>query len=132
MTVERSTVSCSSSRQPFEERPRQRDEIAAHRRREPQDRRAEPHAAVGRRRDHQLFGFERRDDALHGRARQIYALRDLSEAQAGVFVFQRAQDGRGARDHLDLAFVVGDVTIHRRIPPDSCRRSWAALHDGTR
>ena len=101
--------------QPLQERPRQRGEVAAHGGRQPQDGRPEPHAPVRRRRDHQLFGFERRDDALHGRAREVHALRDLAEAEAGVFVFQRAQDGGRARDHLHLALVVGDVAVHRQL-----------------
>ena len=44
---------------------------AAHRGGEPQDRGPEPHAAGRRGGDHQLLGFERRDDALHGRAREV-------------------------------------------------------------
>ena len=32
--------------------------------------------------------------------------------KSGVFVFQRAQNGGRARDHLHLALVVGDVTVH--------------------
>jgi hypothetical protein len=32
-------------------------------------------------------------------------LRDLAEAQAVRFIFKDAQDGGGARDHLDLTLV---------------------------
>ena len=105
-------------RQSFQERPRQRDEIAAHRSGEPQDGRPQPHASVRRGGDHQLLGFERGDDALHGRAREFHALRDLAEAEAGVLVLERAQDRGGARDDLHLALFVGDETIaHRRFHP---------------
>ena len=99
-------------RQPFEQRTRQRDEVAAHRGGEPHDGGPEADAAVRRRRDHQLFSLQRGDDALHGGARQTYPLRNLSEAESGILIFERAQDGGGARDHLHLAFVVGGVAIH--------------------
>ena len=109
-------------------RPRARDEIAGHRRRETQDRGPEPHPAGGRRRDQQLLGFERGDDALHGRAREADARRDLPEAQACVLAFQRAQDVRRARDDLDLIFV-GRCTHANRTRNDSA--TPCCLHDGT-
>ena len=84
-------------------RPRHRDEIGARRGGEPQDGRAEPHPAVRRGGDQEFLCFERGDDALHGGARQVHALRDLPKAQARRFVLQRAQDRGGARDHLHLA-----------------------------
>src|SRR5215471_10363531 len=51
----------------LQERPRQRYEIAADGRRETKYCGTQPHAAVWRRRDDEFLGFERRDDALHGR-----------------------------------------------------------------
>ena len=65
-----------------QERPRERDEIGAHRGRQPQDGRAEPHPSGRRGGDQQLLGRQRGDDALHGRARQRDPLRNLAEAQA--------------------------------------------------
>ena len=58
---------------------------------------------VGRGRDQQLLGGERGNDALHGRARKFDPLRDLAEAQARRLLLERAQDRRGAGDHLHLA-----------------------------
>ena len=84
-------------------RPRHGDEIGARRGGEPQDGRSEPHPAVRRGGDQKFLRLERGDDALHRGARQIHALRDLAEAQARRFVFERAQDRRRARDHLHLA-----------------------------
>ena len=62
------------------------------------------------------------------RARPTRA-RDLPEAQAGVLAFERAQDVRRARDHLDLVFVGGlhacDI-MNSQTTGDTC-----CLHDGT-
>src|SRR5215510_1578818 len=99
-------------RQALKERACHRDKVAAHGRREPQDRGPEPHAAVWRRCDDKLFRFECRNDALHGRAREVHALRNLAKAQAAVFLFQCAQNGGRPRNHLHLAFFVGHQTIH--------------------
>src|SRR6185312_2350620 len=78
-----------------------------------------------------------RDDPLHGRAREVHPLRDLAEAQPHVLVLERGQDGRGARDHLDLAFVVDARSAHRHVPPGvlaiCCRvASWDTLAQNVR
>jgi hypothetical protein len=118
-------------RQAFKKWSCHRDEITAHRGREPQDRRPEPHAAVWRRRNDQFFRFQRGNDALHGRARKVHALCDLTQAQSAVFLFQRTQDRGCPRDHLHLALVVGHQTIHDATHTTH-RQSYAALHRGTR
>src|SRR5262245_15654485 len=92
--------------EPDQERTRQRHEIGARGGGKPQDGGAEAYPPRGRRRDQELFRRKRGDDALHGRARQRDALRDLSEAQARRLLLERAQDRRGAGDDLDLALVV--------------------------
>jgi len=98
----------------FQKRSRQRDEIATHRRSEPQDHGPEPHAPVRGRCNDKLFSFERSDDALHGGTGEVHPLRDLAEAQPGIFLFQRTQNSGRARDHLHLALVVSDVAVHRQ------------------
>jgi hypothetical protein len=42
----------------------------------------------------------------------VNPLRDLAEAEAGIFVFEGAQDSGRARDHLHLALIVRDLAIH--------------------
>ena len=63
-----------------EKRPRHGDEIGARRSGQPQDGRPEPHPAIRRRGDQEFFGFQRRDDALHGGPREVHPLRNLAEA----------------------------------------------------
>src|SRR5712691_3266614 len=89
-----------------QERRRERDAVGARRGRKPQDGRPEPDAAGGRCGDQKLLRRQRGDDALHGRARQLHALRNLPEAQAGRLLLERAQNGRRARDDLDLALLL--------------------------
>src|SRR5712691_11490671 len=96
-------------RKPHQERTRERDEVGARGGREPQDGRAEADAAARRRRDQELLRRQRGDDALHGRARERNALRDLAEAQARGLLLERAQDRRRPRDDLDLALVPASV-----------------------
>ena len=127
-------------RQPQQERPWQRDEVGAGRCGKPQDRRPEAHAPVRRRRDDQLLGFERGDDALHRRAGEIDALGDLPEAQSDRLLLQRAQNRGGARDHLHLTLfalallqlvflaigVAADLSSHVVLPNSTQTRLRAA------
>src|SRR5262249_59049792 len=96
--------------------PRQRYEIAAHRRCKAQYRWTEPHAPVWRCRDDQFLGLQCGDDALHGGACKIHSLCDLAETETRIFFFKRTQNGGRPSDHLNLAFVVGDQTTHNATP----------------
>src|SRR5262249_43204683 len=96
---------------------RLRYEIATNGRRKTQDRGTQPHPAVWRRRDDELLGFQRRDDTLHGGPRKVHALRDLAETKPGILFLERAQNRGGARNNLNLTFVVGDQTTHDATTP---------------
>jgi hypothetical protein len=102
-------------RQLDQERPRQRREIGADRGGEAQDGRPEPHPPHRRGGNQELFGFQRRDNTLHRRAREPDTLRDLAEAQAQRLVLERAQNRRSAGNDLHLIFIIGrpDGRHHR-------------------
>ncbi len=84
-------------REPDQKRPRRGDEVGARRGGQPQDGRAEPHPAVRRGRNQEFFGRERGDDALHRRARELYPLRNLAEAQPVRFDLPSARKIEAAR-----------------------------------
>src|SRR5215203_3894359 len=76
-------------------------ELPARGSREPRELRPQTVAAAGRGRDYQRLGFERGDDAMDGRTRQLNAPGDLREAQASRLSFERAQNFGGAGDDLN-------------------------------
>src|SRR5262245_3423814 len=92
--------------EPDQERTRQGHEIGARGGGKPQDGGAEAHPPRRGRCNQELFRRERGDDALHGRAGERDALRDLPKAQARGLLLERAQDRRSAGDDLDLALVL--------------------------
>src|SRR4029453_10646462 len=99
---------------PLQKRTRQCDEIAAPRRTKSKNRGSEPHAPVRCRCNDKLFGFGRRDNALHRGPREIHLLRDLAEAKPGIFLLECAQNGGRTGDHLHPPFGGDDVGVHRK------------------
>ncbi len=89
-----------------EERPGDGHEVGARRGGEAENRRSEPHPSVGRGGDEKFFSFQRANNALHGRTRKSHALRNLTEAQTGRLLLERAQDRRRPRNDLHLALAL--------------------------
>jgi hypothetical protein len=57
--------------------------------------------------DDEFFGVKRSDDPLDGGSGKARALGDLAEAEARDILFEDAQNGGGAGDHLHAIAVLG-------------------------
>ena len=115
--------------QRLDEGARGGDHVGMRRGRQPHQRLAQ--ADAGGRGGGQLLRFQRRDDAVHGGARQVRLLRDLAQALAAVVFGQRAQRRGGARNHLASRRGVV-VFAHFPIPfLLACLDSPGANHDNS-